>query len=556
MIVDIQENRVQLTDEFELAYRFINETNQNIFLTGKAGSGKTTFLKYLRGHSRKNIIVTAPTGIAAINAGGVTIHSLFQLPFTPYVPSKEADYNSYTDNNPLLSQLHYTKVKIDLLQNLDLLVIDEVSMVASHTIDAIDIILRSIRRKYDEPFGGVQLLFIGDLYQLPPVVKDDWGFLKEFYPSFFFFDSQVLRVNVPLILELKRIFRQHDDSFIQVLNAVRNNELDIEHYETLNSRYTPNFNPHNNDGYITLTTHNDQADAINKEKLMQIPKPMHNFVATISGKFQEQIYPAEYNLELKEGAQVMFLKNDTGERKYFNGKIGTVTKIDKNSIHVLCKGDIEVIEVKPYIWKNLSYTFNHNTQHITEVELGQFSQYPLRLAWAITIHKSQGLTFERLMIDAQKSFAKGQMYVALSRCTSLEGLILTSPLNNRYMGADRNVGEWLQKNQDGRNLTQRLDEERQIFMQKELTQIFTWGKWFFRISELKETLQRSISNIPPEYLKWVDTLITKQSYLQEIANRFKDQLASLIVQNQDIEKNEHGVLFSCQGPLIQHVFLL
>ena len=316
---------IKLTEEFNLAYRFVTETNQNIFLTGKAGTGKTTFLKYLRRNSSKNMVVAAPTGVAAINAGGVTLHSLFQLPFAPFVPSKNATNADAVNSHSLLSQIHFNKQKLDLLRNMELLIIDETSMVASHSIDAIDTILRSVRRRHYEPFGGVQVLFIGDLYQLPPVVKrEEWDFLKNYYASIFFFDSLVLKENIPVMIELKEIFRQQDDSFIGILNGVRNNNLTQESFELLNARLKRNFIA-TEEGYITLTTHNSQSDAINKGKLNQLSALQHTYPAFVDGNFPEHIFPAEQYLDLKEGAQVMFLKNDTEERKYFNGKIGTVT---------------------------------------------------------------------------------------------------------------------------------------------------------------------------------------------------------------------------------------
>ena len=329
---------IKHTEAFDLAYRFVTETNRNIFLTGKAGTGKTTFLKYLRQTSFKKMVVAAPTGVAAINAGGVTLHSLFQLPFAPFIPSKNANADA-VNSHSLLSQVRYNKEKLNLLRNLELLVIDESSMVASHTVDAIDTILRSIRRRHQQPFGGTQVLFIGDLHQLPPVVKNqEWEFLKNYYPSVFFFDSIVLRENVPVMIELKEIFRQQDNAFIEVLNEIRNNNLTNENFSLLNSRLKRNFIPADDEGYITLTTHNYQADEINKRKLQKLSAHSQAYHASIQGDFPENLYPAEPELELKEGAQVMFLKNDVEGKKYFNGKIGVITELDEDMIKVKCKG--------------------------------------------------------------------------------------------------------------------------------------------------------------------------------------------------------------------------
>ncbi|HXP49980.1 MAG TPA: AAA family ATPase, partial [Bacteroidia bacterium] len=530
---------IKQTEEFDLAYRFITETNQNVFLTGKAGTGKTTFLKFLRQNSLKNMVVAAPTGVAAINAGGVTLHSLFHLPFAPYIPSKDSANADAVNSHSLLSQIHYNKTKLDLLRNLELLVIDEVSMVASHTIDAIDTILRSVRRRYHEPFGGTQVLFIGDLHQLPPVIKrEEWEFLKNYYQSIFFFDSLVLREHVPVMVELKKIFRQQDDAFIEILNGVRNNTLELEHFELLNSRYRKDFIPDDDKGFITLTTHNYQSDAINKGKLKALDSPMYSYRAVVEGNFPEHMYPAESDLELKEGAQVMFLKNDTEEKKYFNGKIGTITYLDRETIKVLCKGEEHEIAVQKYEWKNTNYSLNADTRQIEEEELGSFQQYPLRLAWAITIHKSQGLTFDKLIIDAENAFANGQVYVALSRCTSLEGLVLTSHINQRFLGAHQNLTEWTAKNSTYNNLEQRFYEARQSFILQELQNIFSWKNWYYELKDLQTAMQENKESFTVENFQWVEKLSQEQVLLDEVAGKFKGFIQGAYNQNPDIENNE------------------
>jgi len=530
---------IKLTEEFTIAYRYVTETNQNIFLTGKAGTGKTTFLKYLRQNCHKNIVVAAPTGVAAINAGGVTLHSLFQLPFAPFVPAKDSAHADAVNSHSLLSQIHYNKTKLDIFRSLELLIIDETSMVASHTVDAIDTILRSTRRRYHEPFGGVQVLFIGDLHQLPPVVKrDEWEFLKNYYPSIFFFDSKVLQEHVPVMVELKEIFRQQDNAFIEILNGVRNNNLAAEHIELLNSRYRQNFVPADNEGYITLTTHNQQSDTINKGKLNALHTSKHIYRADIEGNFPENIYPAEEELELKEGAQVMFLKNDTEGRKYFNGKIGTITYLDRESIKVKCNGEKEEIAVKLYEWKNVNYTLNADTNQIVEEELGSFKQYPLRLAWAITIHKSQGLTFDKLIVDAENAFANGQVYVALSRCTSLEGLVFTSHINQRFLGAHQNLTEWTEKNRNTKKLAERFEEARETFIQKELHNIFTWGSWIYELKKLDYDMQRNSDSISPECFEWLEKLKREQITLNEVAGKFKGYMNSVMALDADAENNE------------------
>ncbi len=530
---------IKLTEEFNLAYRFVTETNQNIFLTGKAGTGKTTFLKYLRAHSRKNMVVAAPTGVAAINAGGVTLHSLFQLPFAPFVPSKDSSNENAVNSHSLLSQIHYHSDKLNLLRKLELLIIDETSMVASHSVDAIDTILRSVRRRYHEPFGGVQVLFIGDLHQLPPVVKrEEWDFLRNYYASIFFFDSLVLKENIPVMIELKEIFRQQDNSFIEILNGVRNNSLTREDYELLNSRLKRNFVAKEDEGHITLTTHNSQSDAINKGKLRDLDARQITYLANVEGNFPEHIFPAEQYLDLKEGAQVMFLKNDTEERKYFNGKIGTVTYLDNDTIRVKCKGEDYSIDVQKYEWKNMNYTLNPVTRQIEEEELGSFQQYPLRLAWAITIHKSQGLTFDKLIIDAENAFANGQVYVALSRCTTLQGLVLTSPVNQRFMGAHQNLTEWTEKNQNEKNLKQRFEDERQLFIQQELQRIFTWRNWFYEMKELNDEMKVNRESLSPECFTWIEKLTKEQKMLEDVGGKFKDYMVGVFNQGPEIETNE------------------
>jgi ATP-dependent exoDNAse (exonuclease V) alpha subunit len=378
---------IKHTEAFDLAYRFVTETDLTIFLTGKAGTGKTTFLKYLRETSPKKMVVAAPTGVAAINAGGVTLHSLFQLPFAPFVPSKDVHANG-VDSHSLLSQIRYNKEKLILFRTLELLVIDEASMVASHTVDAIDTLLRSVRRRQEVPFGGVQMLFIGDLHQLPPVVRNtEWEFLKNYYPSVFFFDSIVLRENVPVMIELKEIFRQHDDVFIRLLNEIRHNSLSEESLNLLNSRIKKNFATGEEENYITLTTHNAQADELNKKKLKALSSPSQFFHAEVYENFPENAYPAEASLQLKEGAQVMFLKNDMEGKKYFNGKIGVVTELGDEKIKVQCKGEDRPIEVKRHEWKNMNYSLNPDTREIREEELGSF--FSISTATCLGNHDSQ-----------------------------------------------------------------------------------------------------------------------------------------------------------------------
>ena len=530
---------IKHTETFDLAYRFVTETNLNIFLTGKAGTGKTTFLKYLRQNTFKKMVVAAPTGVAAINAGGVTLHSLFQLPFAPFIPQGRGGEGT-VDSHSLLSQIRFNKEKLNLLRNLELLVIDEASMVPSHTVDAIDTILRSIKRRQHLPFGGTQVLFIGDLHQLPPVVRNqEWEFLKNYYPSVFFFDSMVLRENVPVMIELKEIFRQRDNAFITVLSEIRHNNLTLENLSLLNSRLQPDFIPADDEGYITLTTHNAQSDEINKRQLKKLKAHSQIYHAEINGDYPEHLYPAEPRLELKEGAQVMFLKNDVEGKKYFNGKIGTIITLDADRISVQCTGEQHEIEVKKYEWKNMNYSLNPDTREIREEELGVFLQYPLRLAWAITIHKSQGLTFNKLIIDAENAFANGQVYVALSRCTSLEGLVLTSPVNRKFLGAHQNLKDWQEKNQDEKNLQQKFNESRQKYIQQELQNIFSWKNWFYELRELNDAMIAKKENLPPVCFPWIKDLVDKQKVLEVVAEKFVVQIKNLCNNNLlSVEENQ------------------
>ncbi|MCH5311191.1 MAG: AAA family ATPase [Prevotella sp.] len=409
--------------ELRRAWQIVESTGTNIFLTGKAGTGKTTFLRTLKERSPKRMIVVAPTGIAAINAGGVTIHSFFQLPLSPYVPgsSFQADDSQ--------RRFRFSKQKINIIRSIDLLVIDEISMVRADLLDAVDDALRRFRRS-TQPFGGVQLLMIGDLQQLAPVVKDDeLEMLSRYYDTLYFFGSHALRETSYATIELKQVYRQSDETFLEILNKVRTNNVDAATLEKLNSRYIPNFNPPAEENYIQLTTHNNQAQNINRMKLLVLEGTQQTFEAEIKDNFPEYSYPTDATLTLKVGAQVMFVKNDSsGAHRYYNGMIGTITAFTPDGFRVSDKEHGEEIDVTREIWTNSRYVLNEETKEITEEVEGTFCQYPVKLAWAITIHKSQGLTFEKAIIDAHLSFSHGQTYVALSRCKTLEGMVLSAPI--------------------------------------------------------------------------------------------------------------------------------
>lgn len=420
--------------ELKTAWEFVEKTGKSVFLTGKAGTGKTTFLKRVVEESRKRVVVVAPTGIAAINAGGVTIHSFFQLPLHPFIPGAKLE-----------SKFAFSKEKRSIIKTMDILIIDEISMVRCDLLEAIDSVLRRFRNKY-KPFGGVQLLMIGDLQQLSPVITDEeFQLLSPYYSSPYFFGSRALAAVDYVTIELKEVYRQQDQRFIDILNSVRSGRPSAEVIRILNSRCDPDFVPGDDEGYIRLTTHNQIADNYNLQQLNMIDEPMHSFDAEVSGNFPEYAYPTEARLELKVGAQVMFVKNDPySEKRYYNGKIGLVTDFFEEYILVQCPGDDEKIAVEPLEWENSRYVINEQTQEMeTEVQ-GVFRQYPLRLAWAITIHKSQGLTFDKAIIDAASSFASGQVYVALSRCRTLEGMVLATPLHSGAVITDLKVEDYIE----------------------------------------------------------------------------------------------------------------
>ncbi len=420
--------------QIELASEFLRSTGANLFLTGKAGTGKTTFLRSIVSSINKRVVVAAPTGVAAINARGVTLHSLFQLPFGPNVP--EAKVRGSND----FAFRKIGRKKLALIRSIELLVIDEISMVRCDLLDAVDETLRRIRRS-DAPFGGVQLLMIGDIEQLSPICRDEeWQLLQSHYASPYFFESKVLKRCNYITIELKEIFRQSDTNFTTLLNAVRENKITREVIDTINSRYIPNFAPDDNEGYITLTTHNNTANNINHKELQKLSTPSHLFESKVKGDYPEAAYPNESCLELKVGAQVIFIKNDISpEKLYYNGLIGRVELIDGDQVTVKPNSGEPSITLGAVVWENIEYRLSDESGEIEESIKGTFSQIPLKCAWAITIHKSQGLSFDKAIIDAGNSFAHGQVYVALSRCRTFEGLVLRTPLSGGSIIRDNSV---------------------------------------------------------------------------------------------------------------------
>ncbi|MBA4140372.1 MAG: helix-turn-helix domain-containing protein [Segetibacter sp.] len=515
---------------FKKAVAFVNQTNRHLFLTGKAGTGKTTFLKYIKEHSTKKMAVVAPTGVAAINAGGVTIHSFFQLPLGSFIPSQSNNWQTYDGSinniSSLFKNMRMTNARRDLLRELDVLVIDEVSMVRADVLDMIDVVFRHFRRQPLVPFGGVQMLYIGDLFQLPPVVKrDEWNVLRQYYKSPFFFDAQVLQHAAPVFIELKKIYRQTDNTFINILNNIRNNCCTENDLHQLHRHYKPGYEPTKEENYITLTSHNAKADTLNETELRKLPAKLHTYEATITGEFYENSYPVEKIISLKEGAQIMFIKNDKGEvRRYYNGKIGTIKKIDSEKILVSFPNENIEHELEREIWKNLRYNYNRQSDTIEEEELGTFTQYPVRLAWAITIHKSQGLTFDKAIIDAGASFAPGQVYVALSRLTTMGGLVLYSRIQPHCISTDPRVLEFVKNEMQEDTLQQMLEQEQKIYVRYMLAQSFNWYKMTEAINLHYDNYEHRQVPDKNKCIEWAKNLVNVVGNQQSIANTFTKKL--------------------------------
>lgn len=533
-----------------LASRFINNTGRHIFLTGKAGTGKTTFLRHIISHTHKKAVIAAPTGIAAINAGGVTIHSLFQLPFGAFVPSKSytAGLHGYLKlNTPhtLIKEMQLSASKRKLLQEMELLIIDEVSMLRSDLLDAIDTVLRSVRRQSAVPFGGVQVLFIGDLLQLPPVVKDDeWQVLKNHYSSVYFFDAHALRQSKPLYIELDKIYRQADDSFISILNNLRTNKITERDINILNTYYKPGFKAGPEDNYIYLTTHNSKADSINKEELRKLPERSYFFKATHTGEFSEYSYPVDPSLELKKGAQVMFIKNDpTGQQRFFNGKIGKIISVSESEIKVGFNDGSAAVTVEKYEWQNIRYNVNEKTGDIQENILGTFTQYPVKLAWAITVHKSQGLTFTKAIIDIGSAFAPGQVYVALSRLTSLDGLVLSSPINFKSLAQDNAVSAFAETKDVQEPLGDVLKKESLAFLNRYLLHCFDFSDMDHKLKKHIEAYTKDEKRSAMQKHKpWAVQLHADFEEAKAVADKFIQQLQNITSARNDNDQLQARVI--------------
>ena len=530
----IKIKEMQKNHELELAFDFVQYTNRNIFLTGKAGTGKTTFLRSLKTKLSKRMVVVAPTGVAAINAGGVTIHSFFQLPFGPIVTERVAGHKI---DNPNFKK-KFAKKKINIIKTLDLLIIDEISMVRADMLDAIDEVLRRYKNRL-LPFGGVQLLMIGDLQQLAPVVKDDeWQLMRQYYNSMYFFNSHAIRDSNMTTVELKHIYRQKDDKFVKILNEVRNDELSAESYDILHTRYKDNFRPKEEEGYITLTTHNRNADVINQERMKEIKGKPRKFKAEVDGLFSESSYPTEFHLELKLGAQVMYVKNDSNpEKRYFNGKIGKVISFGDGEI--LIEADGEEILTTPEVWENIKYEIDPQTKEIKEEVIGKFIQFPLRLAWAITIHKSQGLTFDKAIIDAAAAFSHGQTYVAFSRCRTLEGMVLSSKISESAIICDREVTDFNKTVEENQPTDQELETAKNTYQLELISEIFNYQEMSYTIGRLNRVIGEHLNAISGNINDTVNNLQRKAlPEISGIAVNFMKQVNYLLLQNADIENNE------------------
>ena len=519
--------------EFNNAAEFVRHTDKLVYLTGKAGTGKTTFLKYIKDTTNKNTVILAPTGVAAINAGGVTIHSFFQIPFGPFVPddSRLRTTATGTENRETIyTTFRYRDDKREIIENLELLIIDEISMVRADMLDVIDRILKVFRKKPYLPFGGVQVILIGDTFQLPPIADNEqWSILSQFYQTPFFFSSKIIEQNTPLYIELKKIYRQNEQEFIDLLNRVRVSQVNANDFNVLNAKYNPTFSGNGSD-YIILATHNNIVNETNLTRLNQLTTQLFSYEANVTGTFPDKHKPTDHYLKLKVGAQIMFIKNDTGEyKRYYNGKIGKIKELEEATITVVFDDESEV-EVERAVWNNIQYSYNKEQKKIVEEIVGTFEQFPIRLAWAITVHKSQGLTFEKVIADLGRAFAPGQVYVALSRCTSFSGLMLKTQLSSYAIKTDPRVIEFAQNETPGTLITEQLNTGKADFYYKKAREDFQNGK----IKSAFDLFKRAL-----KFRNDIDTDIFKK-FIEVQGKRLLDfkQKYSLLIERLELTNNE------------------
>ena len=527
----------QTTDRLKLAAHFVNSTNSPIFLTGKAGTGKTTFLRNLAALTHKTHVIVAPTGIAALHAKGVTIHSQFLLPLGSFLPTREPEGN-FGDRANFYTQYTFGRKQLNLdrkkvLHSIELLIIDEVSMLRADILDAIDYRLRSVKRNFDEPFGGTQVLLIGDLFQLPPIVRDhEWQVLGRFYKSMHFFEAHVLKQSGMVYLELDKIFRQKDDRFIGILNNLRENKVTSEGVDFLNRYYKTPEEIGKVQDTIIITTHNYKAEERNQKELKQLKGRSHFFNATVENDFPESLFPLPQKLELKEGAQIMFIRNDSsGHSAFFNGKMARVRSIDKDEIKVTMLDSGMDFQLKKEVWENKKYVLNEETKELAEEVIGTFEQYPVKLAWAVTVHKSQGLTFDKAIIDVGQAFAPGQVYVALSRLRSLDGLILPSRIQPHVINSDPEVLVFTESTQLQEPLERLLTEHQKKYVERLLAHTF-------RFEELLKTVLGFVKK-PQSSMEFEDAemKVAVQNVLEIIQNETKN---SILFQRQLSQLLENG----------------
>jgi sulfur transfer complex TusBCD TusB component (DsrH family) len=519
--------------EFNNASDFVKHTDRLVYLTGKAGTGKTTFLKYLKQTTSKNTVILAPTGVAAINAGGQTIHSFFQIKPSVYVPNDarlrtKAD-PADTDKSTIYDHFRYFKERLEIIKGMELLIIDEISMVRCDLLDVVDRLLRVYRKREFEPFGGVQVILIGDTFQLPPIADfEQWEILNQFYESPFFFSSKIIKTNKPIYIELKKIYRQNEQEFIELLNRVRINQITQNELTILNSKLSPNFSPNVNENYITLATHNRIVDSTNTAKLAELTTELKLFEATTTGVFPDNIMPNNRILELKEGSQIMFIKNDKQLRRYYNGTIAKIKSIIENKI-VAVFSDEKEITIEKETWNNIKYLWNEEKKKIEEETIGTFTQFPIKLAWAITVHKSQGLTFEKVIADLGAAFSSGQVYVALSRCTSFNGLVLKTRIDRNAIKTDAQVLNFAQNETPSTLIVQELNTGKADFYYKKSREAIKSNDFSSAIDNFTTAIK---------YRNDIETEVFKRYFIATLSRFYSHKTLSLKLSNELESSNE------------------